>query len=81
MGSKITIELPDSVEDEHRVLTFLRSNGIKVRKEEPSNDQGAPDRDARWVKAAQRLRSEGYLRGHGDEVKKLQREFRDSFSF
>jgi len=34
----------------------------------------------RWARAADRLRSEGFLKGQGEEVKKLIRDFREDFN-
>jgi len=56
MGSKVTIELPDSLEEEARVLAFLRANGVRVSKEihSKTTDETSP-RASRWEKAAARL--------------------------
>lgn len=34
----------------------------------------------RWARAVDRLRAEGFLKGRGEEVKKLIRNFRESFN-
>ena len=34
---------------------------------------------SRWTRAAERLKSEGFLKGQGEEVKKLTRDFRENF--
>jgi light-regulated signal transduction histidine kinase (bacteriophytochrome) len=35
---------------------------------------------SRWTHAANRLKSEAFLKGHGEEVKKLTRDFREDFT-
>ncbi|UCH97814.1 MAG: hypothetical protein JSV88_13435 [Candidatus Aminicenantes bacterium] len=34
---------------------------------------------SRWELAAERLKSEGFLKGQGEEAKKLIRDFRENF--
>ena len=82
MGSKITIELPDSLEEQREVILFLRKKGVLFDKEAPATErkEEKPARKSRWARAAERLKSEGFLRGQGEEVKKWQREFRKGFS-
>jgi hypothetical protein len=36
---------------------------------------------SRWAKAAERIRSEDYLKGKSEEANKLFRQFREGFSF
>jgi hypothetical protein len=39
------------------------------------------NKKSRWAKAAERIRSEDYLKGKSEEANKLFRQFRDGFSF
>ena len=82
MGSKIIIELPDSVEEEQEVIHFLEQKGVRIDREPASVAQEpGPNSGSRWARAAERLKSEGFLEGQGEAVKQLQRDFRDDFSF
>jgi hypothetical protein len=40
----------------------------------------ASTKKSRWALAAERLDSEGFLDGQGEKVKKLIRDFRESFT-
>ena len=79
----LTIDLPESTENLHNLLKILLQYGAISDKEarvieqkETANKQ----KKNRWARAADRLRSEGFLKGQGDEVKKLTRDFREDFN-
>jgi len=77
MGSKITIELPDSDEERQEVMLFLKNKGVHVegspiRKEaRASSDTGAKKK-----RLLHRYKTEPRLTGHGEELAKLRKAFR-----
>ena len=79
MGSKITIELPDAPEVQREVMFFLREKGVLVDESDFTPEERPAGR-SRWAQAVERLKSEGFLKGQGEAVKKWQREFREDFS-
>jgi len=81
---KLTINLPESPDILNKLLITLREFGLitekKARSIKKQKDQAAKEPSkTRWQLAAERLRSEAYLKGEGEKVKKLTQDFRDSF--
>lgn len=81
---KLTINLPGSPEMLHDLLVFLLQRGLisendahTIEQEEASK---VSTKKSRWALAAERLDSEGFLDGQGEKVKKLIRDFRESFT-
>ena len=79
----LTIDLPESTENLHNLLKILLQYGAisdrearVIEQKEIANEQ----KKNRWARAADRLRSEGFLKGQGEEVKKLTRDFREDFN-
>ena len=52
---------------------------IKITLKDFTNNK--VQKKSRWAKAAERIRSENYLKGRSEEANKLFRQFRDEFSF
>jgi hypothetical protein len=82
--NKLTIDLPESPETLHKLLRILLQYGLisdkkarSIEQEEVANKQV---KKSRWAHAAERLKSEGFFRGQGEEVKKLTRDFREDFN-
>jgi hypothetical protein len=82
--SKEIIYLPESPETLHKLLEILRQYGLisdkKARSIEQNEQTSKQEGKSRWARAAERLKSEGFLKGQGEEVKKLTRDFRENFS-
>ena len=80
---KLTINLPSSSDALHTVLQLLlRHNLISeeiARTIEQQETGKKLKAKSRWEQAAERLRSENYLKGRSGEVNKLFREFREDF--
>jgi hypothetical protein len=78
---QIMIDLPESPEVLHDLMRFLLKRGLISKKAaqqiEEEKVTAMPKKKGRWALAAERLRSEGFLSGQGEEVKKLIRDFRD----
>jgi len=83
MQKKLTINLPESPDILNKLLITLREFGLITEKKARSikkKDQAAKEPPkTRWQLAAERLKSEAYLKGEGEKVKKLTQDFRDSF--
>jgi len=81
---KLTINLPGSPEMLHDLLVFLLQRSLISEKEAHTIEQEevaeASTKKNRWTLAAERLDSEGFLDGQGEKVKKLIRDFRESFT-
>lgn len=81
---KLTINLPGSPEMLHDLLVFLLQRGLISKNEahtiEQEESAEASTKKSRWALAAERLDSEGFLDGEGEKVKKLIRDFRESFT-
>ena len=79
----LTIDLPRSAEAFQRALQILLQYGLiseqKARTLEQEEPASKPRKKSRWTKAAERFKSENYLKGRSGEVKKLFQEFRDDF--
>jgi hypothetical protein len=85
MPKSLTIDLPESPETLRKLLkTLLQFNLIsdkKARSIEQQKDIANKQRKTnRWAQAAERLQSEGFLKGQGEEVKRLTRNFRENFN-
>jgi hypothetical protein len=84
MQKTLTIKLPESPERLHKLLKILRQYGLisdkKARSIEQNEQTSKQEEKGRWARAADRLKSEGFLKGQGDEVKKLTRDFRENFN-
>ena len=80
---KLTIHLPESSEALHTLAQILLEHGFITEEEAKSIEQGhikkSIQKKSRWALASERLKSEGFLKGRGDEVKKLIRDFRENF--
>jgi hypothetical protein len=83
MQKTLTINLPESPETLHKLLEFLRLYNLisdkKARSIEQNEQTSKQVEKSRWTRAAERLKSEGFLKGQGEEVKKLTRDFRENF--
>jgi hypothetical protein len=81
---KLTINLPGSPGMLHDLLVFLLQHGLISQKEAHTIEQEEAaiesKKKSRWAMAAERLDSEGFLDGEGEKVKKLIRDFRESFT-
>jgi len=81
---KIMINLPGSPEMLREIIPFLLQRGLISKKKanalEPENPVEKPKKKSRWELAAERLDSEGFLDGKGDQAKELLRDFRENFS-
>jgi len=81
---KLTIDLPESPEKRHKLLRILLQYGLISDKKAHSIEQkevvNKQVKKSRWARAAERLKSEGFFRGQGEEVKKLTRDFREDFN-
>lgn len=84
MQKTLTINLPESGEMLHKLLEFLRLNNLisdkKARSIEHNEQSIKQEGKTRWARAAERLKSEDFFKGHGEEVKKLTRDFRENFN-
>lgn len=84
MQKTLTIKLPESPETLHKLLEILRQYGLisgkKARSLEQNKQTSKQEVKGRWARAADRLKSEGFLKGQGEEVKKLTRDFRENFN-
>ncbi len=84
--NKLTIDLPESPETLHKLLKILLQYGLISDKKAISIEQKQKQavnkqvKKSRWARAAERLKSEGFFRGQGEEVKKLTRDFRENFN-
>jgi hypothetical protein len=78
---QIIIDLPGSPEVLQDLMRFLLKRGLISKKAaqqiEDKKISAMPNKKGRWALAAERLKSEGFLSGQGEEVKKLIRDFRD----
>ena len=74
MAETITIRIPDASKEREVVLQFLTDKGLV-----PAN--GPPRKKGKYAELARQYREEGILTGHGEEVAKLRREFREDFSY
>jgi hypothetical protein len=83
MQKKLTIDLPESPETLRYLLKILAKLGLitdqKARSLETSAGASEQASKSRWAHAAERLQQEGFLKGKGDEVKRLTRDFRKDF--
>jgi hypothetical protein len=82
---KITITLPGSPEVLHELMFFLLQRGLISEKEaqtikQEEKTKASKKKKSRWELAAERLDSEGFLDGQGEEVKRLIRDFREGFT-
>ena len=73
MAQTITITIPDAPKEREEVLQFLADKGL-VPQNVPSKKKG------RYSELARQYREEEILTGHGAEVAKLRKEFREDFS-
>jgi hypothetical protein len=84
MQKTLTIKLPESPETLYKLLKILRQYGLisdkKARSIEQNEQTSKQEGKGRWARAADRLKSEGFFKGQGEEVKKLTRDFRENFS-
>jgi len=83
---KLTINLPGAPDALHELMFFLIQRGLISEKEAQTIEQQeettkASKKKSRWELAAERLDSEGFLDGQGEEVKRLIRDFREGFTF
>ncbi|MCP4154402.1 MAG: hypothetical protein GY757_42150 [bacterium] len=83
MQKELTIQLPESTEALKNVLNFLRKYNLITNEKAHSIETEAhlppTPPQGRWALAAERLKSESYLKGHGEEVENLIADFRDGF--
>lgn len=83
MQKKLTINLPESPETLHYLLRILTKLGLisdqKARSLETNGGAEKQPTRSRWAQAAERLQQEGFLKGKGEEVKRLTRDFREDF--
>jgi hypothetical protein len=84
MPKSLTIDLPESPETLRKLLkTLLQFNLISDKKarsiEQQKDIANKQPKTNRWAQAAERLQSEGFLKGQGEEVKRLTRDFRENF--
>jgi len=83
MQKTLTINLPESGETLQKLLEFLRLYNLisdkKARSIEQNEQTSKKEEKTRWELAAERLKSEGFLKGQGEEAKKLIRDFRENF--
>ena len=83
MQKTLTINLPESPETLRKLLEFLRLYNLisdkKARSIEQNEKTSKKEEKSRWALAAERLESEGFLKGQGEEAKKLIRDFRENF--
>ncbi len=83
MQKTITINLPESPETLQKLLEFLRLYNLisdkKVCSIEQNEKTSKKEEKSRWAVASERLKSEGFLKGQGEEAKKLISDFRENF--
>ncbi len=84
---QLTINLPESTEMLNKLLVILRQYGLVSKKKIETIQQNhqtetpmESPKKSRWAMAADRLQSEGFLKGHGEEVQKLTQDFKENFS-
>jgi len=81
---KLTISLPESPDALQHILKVLLQYGLISEKKAHTIQEcgfdGELPKMTRWALAAKRLKSEGFLEGQGEEVKKLTRDFRENFN-
>ncbi len=83
MQNKLTINLPESPETLHQLLQVLSKLKLISNKkiQDLEKDKcGQQSPKTRWAMAAERLKAEGFLKGHEEEVKELTRDFRENFT-
>jgi hypothetical protein len=79
---QLTIDLPESAKVLHHVLQVLLKYDLISEEKARTLEQERRARKpmSRWVLAAERFDSEGFLDGKSDRVKEYIRDFRDGFN-
>ena len=81
---KLSIELPESAKSLNSVLKFLSKHGLisqaKAATLTKENTLRKTAGKSRWAKIAERFKKEAFLKGQGQEAKKLFRDFREGFN-